>query len=101
MAKQQAQQNAEQMAMLKERMNSEFMRLTYLQSIKMNQENGKVFGQGKNLTFNSPIISGGVAQNIVLQYKLNVKWTPNATGTIKTNAGYPENFVNKLEVQFG
>lgn len=97
----QQQMSAEQMAQIKERQNSEFMRLSYLRPIKFNQENGKIFGQGKNLTFNSPIIAGGVAQNIVLQYKLNVNWKPNTNGTVKLNAAGYEALVNKLEVQYG
>lgn len=100
MAKQQ-QMTQEQLALLKEHQNSEFMRLSYLQPIKMNAENGRRFQQGTNLTFNSPIINGAYAQSIILKYKLNVNWEPGTTGTITPTASYPESFVTKAEVNFG
>jgi hypothetical protein len=102
MAKQQSQQeNAAQMAALKERLNSEYMRLSYPQFIKFNAENGTDFGPGKNLTFNAPIINGGNAFGVILKVDLDVTWTPGTTGTVTPCAAYPESLVSKLSVQFG
>jgi len=95
------QMTQEQMAMLKEHQNSEFMRLSYLNQILMNKENGNVYGQGKNLTFNSPILAGAYAQNIVLKFRLNANWDAGTTGTVTPTASYPEGLVSKVEVQYG
>lgn len=94
----QKQPTAEQMAALQEAQNRQFMALSYEQSIKANAQNGTVFGEGKTLNFDAPIISAAYATKITLRHSITLNV---AGGQATLNAGAPYNLVNRAVVTFG
>lgn len=90
--------NAQQLAAMQQAQNQQFMALSYEQTIKANAQNGTVFGEGKTLTFDAPIISSAYATKVTLRHNIQMVI---AGGSATLNAGAPYNLVNKAVVTFG
>jgi hypothetical protein len=93
--------DAQQAKAIQAQKNRDFMRLSTVQPIAANAQNGTTYANGQLMNFDVPIVAGAFVEKVRVHYNVSYTNTPGGTPGLAYTAAGPLALFNDVSVLFG